>query len=152
MKHSRKLIQVLLVLVLVVWGTIAYRIYDSINANDASDVSVRLPSGTDASRFTQKYIYVNDVRDPFRYIVPPQRDSTKKHPATKPQIVWTPPPFKLSGILMAKKKKTAMLEGTDGSVFFLHEGDTLKGMKVLKIQDRSVEYRFTKRKELLKLE
>ena len=146
MRHSKKLTRLLLVLLLAIWGTVLYRIYASMIGQDAPIVSAHLPSNFDALQHSSAYVYVNDVRDPFRYVVSAKRDSTMKHAAIKPQVVWTPPPYKLSGILLANKKKTVMLEGPNGAAFFLHEGDTLSGVKILKIKEKVVSYFYQKKK------
>jgi len=146
MRHSKKLMRLLLLLVLGIWGAIAYRIYASIVAGDSSGTSLHVPSEPDKNRPVEPYVYAKDVRDPFRYVLPRRRDTSKLHAVTEPPVVWTPPPFRLTGILVAQKNKTVMLEGSNGSAFFLHEGDTLSGVRILKIKDKTVSYAYQKKK------
>ena len=150
MKNSRKLTLVLLILALGIWGIIGFKIYESTSTNEEFDLAVKVPQDVAGKRDNERYIYINDVRDPFRYAVLLRNDTTKKSIAQRP--VWNPPPQKLTGILTAKRKRTAMLEELNGQVHFLHEGDTLNGMRVLRINTDNIVYRFIKRKAVFKLE
>jgi hypothetical protein len=143
-KNSRKLTWVLLILALGIWGIIGFKIYDSTSTTEEFDLAMKVPRDIAGKREIDRYIYVNDVRDPFRYTEPFRKDTTRKSEAQKP--AWMPPPLKLTGILLANKQRTAMLEGNNGSVFFVHEGDTLSGTRVLKISGNSVTYLYQKKK------
>lgn len=139
---NKKLTRVLAVLVIVVWGSVAYRVYVSIvqTYGDVAAHASRIDiSGKD---MPVPYLYASDVRDPFRYVVSARKDSTKRAVHSATLAAWTPPPMKLAGVLAADKIKTAILERSDGVVFFVHEGDTLAGVKVLKIHDRMVRYTY----------
>lgn len=146
MKHNRKLTRSLLVLVLLVWGCVAYRIAVSMDGADMNERIPLRPTGAKQNRALNTYHFIEDVRDPFHYKMPTRKDTSgsKSHSA-RPKIVWAPPPFKLNGILYAERKRTAMLEGPNGSIYFLREGDTLGGVKVLKIKSQSVTYSFEKK-------
>jgi Tfp pilus assembly protein PilP len=141
---NKKLTWVLVALVAGIWGTIAYQLYTSM-AEDDRDNSPSV-SPMQLSSNPVPFVYASDVRDPFRYVVA-RRDTTKKVSPTTPTKVWTPPALKLSGILLTGKRRTAMLEGTDGAVFFVHEGDTLRGVKLLKISDQTVGYVYQSKKD-----
>ncbi len=144
---NKKLTRVLAVLVIAVWGSIGYQVYVSI-------VQVYGDVAAPASRIDMSgkempvpYVYASDVRDPFRYVVSARKDSTKRAVYSATLAAWTPPPMKLTGVLFADKVKTAILERSDGVVFFVHEGDTLAGVKVWKIHDRMVRYTYQKKND-----
>jgi type II secretory pathway component PulC len=143
MKHSKKLTRSLVGVVFVVWGAVAFRVYESVRSDDALTGMVQAQANT--SKETGKYVYINDVRDPFRYVSPVRKDSSHKRIPAVPAVAWTPPPFKLTGIMVTKKKRTITVEGSGGNVFFLCEGDTLSGMKVLKIGENAVSYKYQKK-------
>lgn len=94
-----------------------------------------------------KYVYQDDVRDPFqRRQIAVRRDTSKRMIVPKAIVPeWVPPPMKLTGILINTANKVATLETNDGAVAFLHEGDTLRGMKVLKIQSNSISFSYQKK-------
>jgi hypothetical protein len=49
----------------------------------------------------------------------------------------------LTGIVVGTtNKRTAILERTDGSVYFVGESDTLDGLKIISIRKESVDYLF----------
>ena len=140
MKHSKRLSIILLAVALCVWGTIAYRIYASVDTRETSDSSALHSASGGVEHEANKYIYPGDTRDPFHYIPLVRKDTMTRR--AKAEVVWTPPPFKLSGILGANRKKIAVLKAQNGSAYFLHEGDTLNGLKVLKIKEKAVTYRY----------
>ena len=137
----------LFTILLGIWGTIAYQIYSPVYSTSDEPAPVSANIGRNKQAHDVKYIYTADVRDPFQFATPAKRDSARKpNLPVKPKQVWQPPLFKLTGILTARKKKTAMLEDPAGGVFFLHEGDTLSGVRILKIGDANVTYLFSKRR------
>ena len=146
MRTNKKITWLLAILVIFIWGTVGYRLLDSIDADDSKNVVGHNPPTPAANQSLTNYVYRNDVRDPFRIIMPSRSDSIKTRREI-PKRAWVPPPIKLAGILQGKKKRTAMLEGTNGSVFFLQEGDTLGGVKILRIKDQTVTYLFLKEKK-----
>lgn len=128
-----------------VWGTIAYQIVETISTSK-DKISGEVKRDQNGGREPESFIYASDVRDPFRYVPPARRDTTHHQAVPKKIVLWTPPPLKLTGILLADKKKTALMEGAGGSMFFLHEGDTLMGVKIIRIKDQVVTYSYTKKK------
>jgi len=134
-----------MVIVFCVWGAIVYQIARAISSgkgesieNVSNEINERIKSVS--------FVYTNDTRDPFQYVHIGHRDTSKISRQKTPS--WIPPPMKLTGILSAGKKKTVMLEGQTGTVYFLHEGDTLNGIKILKIENKHVSYLFTKKKAI----
>ena len=150
MKTNKKLFWVLVILVLGIWGAIAYQVFVAVTESD-TDLALDAPRAMERTQDVAGYVYKDDVRDPFHFGAPVGSGS-KKNVNSPPPPVWSPPPFRLTGILMTKKKKTAMLEATDGAVYFLREGDTLQGVKVLKIQPHTVRYSYQKMNALWELD
>ena len=135
MRH-RKLTWFLALIVAGVWGSIAYQVYSSITV-ESKDQSVFQDKKVHMGA-REAYAYVCNVRDPFAYVSAVRVPMKGMGSARLSE--WIPPPLKLSGILRNGKSKTAVLERNDGDVFFVHEGDTLEGVRVLSIQDRVVHY------------
>lgn len=142
---NKKLAWALVVLVAGIWGTIAYQLYVSMTKDDGGDSAPTHRVESSSIAASAPFVYAGNVRDPFRYVVV-RRDTTKRANQAIPKKVWTPPPLKLNGILLAGKRRTAMLEGDDGTVFFLREGDTLRGVKLLNISDQTVGYVYQSKK------
>ena len=140
---SKKFVWILTVLVVSIWGTITYNIVESMSIEESSDAPVKSQPKSSSRNSIKMFQYTSDVRDPFLFKNHPPKDSLVKHVAAVPSVFL--PPFKLTGILTAGKKHTAMVEGPDGSVFFLQEKDTISGMTILKIKAQAVTYSFQKK-------
>jgi hypothetical protein len=143
---NKRLQKFLLLLVVAIWGMVALRVYGTMASGESEGTN----SGPASERSRSKrsaFLYKADVRDPFYFAASAHRqDSTRRAPVA-PKVVWMPPPVKLTGILQNKAhKKTAILENATGDVFFLSEGDTLSGAKILKIKAGEVSYLFQKQK------
>jgi hypothetical protein len=149
---NKRLQKYLLFLVLAIWGMVAFRIYGTVAAGNEPPGGAQPPSShTDMKA---SFVYKADVRDPFYFPLSATRhsDSTNSSVLARKQV-WMPPPLKLTGILQNKaKKKTAILENSAGGVFFLSEGDTLSGARILKIGSNEVSYLFLKQKSQWTLE
>jgi len=146
MRNNKIISRLLIVLVIGIWGTVLVRV-TNYSDPEGPDATKSQSVATSKEQGDEKgYIYVDDVRDPFYVARPARKDSLLKKAAfAKP--AWTPPPFKLTGIMVTEKKKTATVEGSGGSVFFLQKGDTLAGMKIMKIDRDSVTYYYHKKKD-----
>lgn len=143
MKKNTKIVLLLAVILLGVWGAIAYQVIEAISSNTFSETRAdRLSLRGRKSSDNLNYIYREDVRDPFS-IQRALQSISPKIPKVEARVD-IPAPYKLSGILINAKKKIAVIEVQDGSIFFLCEGDTLRGVKLLKIKDRVVTYLYQK--------
>lgn len=142
MKEIKFSTALLTALVIGIWGTIAYQVYVSMTDDDGEALQ---PARRFRVTAPAAYVYKADVRDPFRFVLQPRRDTTRARALSR--VVWMPPPLKLTGVISAGKKRTAMIESQDGGVFFLQMGDTIHGVKVLKINSNSVQYVFQKKKD-----
>ena len=147
MKNSKTLTKFLFVVLIVIWGAILYQIASAIiqSGDEKDDTSLTL----DQNRAKEQnyYKYSEEVRDPFEYHKAEKKTEIKKPVIHPPKPIWTPPPFKLAGIVVNEKKRTALLEGQNGSVSFLQEGDTLSGVKILKIKEKVVMYFYKTQKD-----
>lgn len=134
---GNKLRWLLAVAVLSIWGTIAYQVAGIASRDENDDIEIQ---NTLSSRpVLERFVYNTSARDPFQYIAPVKVVPRKEGPEKQ---AWTPPPLKLTGVIANKKKKTATLEARDGSVLFVQEGDTVQGVRILKIKDQLVTYRY----------
>jgi len=143
-RASKKFVSLLTVLVLTIWGTIAFNIVESMSIEESLSFPIKVRSQSMTRDSSIFYTYKSDTRDPFHFSTPHTRDTVNKHLMKNlPSIL---PPFKLTGILTAGRKHTAMVEAQDGTVFFLQERDTISGMTILKIKDQAVTYFYQKKK------
>jgi hypothetical protein len=143
MKNNKNIIWFLSIVLFSVWGAIGYQIVAGIY--QSHDVATLINNEPGKEIKSTKYQYSADVRDPFHFFIPSKRDSIK-HNITKPVLpAWVPPLFRLTGILVNKKKRTALVEGSDGSVYFLQPGDTISGVQILKISEKVVIYTYQKK-------
>ncbi len=140
---QKPLTRVLMILLLMIWGAVAYQIVDAVSRMDAP------PEPASALAIPEKrqpFVYKADVPDPFTGRQA-QADSTAQRMRKKPKpLPWMPPPLALTGILTQKKKATAVLQATDGTTFFLARGDTLRGVRILRIEPKIVSYSYSGKK------
>lgn len=145
MMQNKKMIGLLMVLLVAVWGAIAYQIIEALG-----DEEVRSETSSAELRPMKKnqarYTYLADVRDPFFHNFSLSGDSVRRSGLLSKGLLRQPPAMELSGIVINNKRKTALLKMKDGQTYFLGEGDTLAGIRILKIQSRSVTYSFAKQK------
>jgi hypothetical protein len=143
MKNNKNIIWFLSIVLFSVWGAIGYQIVAGIF--QSNDVATLINNEPGKKIKSTKYQYSAEVRDPFRFFIPSKRDPIK-HIITKPVLpVWVPPLFRLTGILVNKNKRTALVEGSDGSVLFLQPGDTISGVQIMKISEKVVIYTYQKK-------
>ena len=110
MRNNNKLTWMLIVLVVGLWSTIAYRIYDAMTSQDTKDIAVQSPSEFSNTQDLRSYTYVANVRDPFLFVSRIRKDTLSKIIAARRRPDWLPPPLTLTGILLTDKKKTATVE------------------------------------------
>lgn len=128
-----------MLLLMGIWGSIAYQLFGGSSSTETNSENVL--DGMIPQTAPTRYDYVANVRDPFSLTVSTRKKGTPNKAITTPQVpVWTPPPFRLTGIVVDKRKRTAMLESSDGSVYFLKEGDSLGGMRIRNINQTAVSY------------
>ena len=139
MRHNKKLIWVLAVILTLVWGAVIYRIVDAVSQGDTGDAAIQETTKVVSSKETNHIDFSENVKDPFEFRtevhkkVLVQKDSTAK-------LAWTEPPFKLVGIMQKDNLTTAVLQRDDGVTFFVRKGDTLAGLKILTLDQQAVEY------------
>lgn len=137
MKNNKVITILLVILLVAIWGTIGYRVITGVSSvgseEGGADVGMYGNSGS------VRYEYKDDVKDPFQLLPVVKKENTAAKKETKSiEPLWVPPPYKLSGIIIDKKKKVAVLESVDGMTFFLSEGDSLNGLKIAKIEGKKV--------------
>lgn len=146
MKTNKKITYLLAAFLVIIWGAIAYQIISALYQNDDEDTNIASTLSDTKDYKKSGYVYVDDVRDPFKFGYTIKKDTVHKNKKLNVALVWVPPPFRLTGILIDKQKKTVILEGNDGSVYFLQECDTLGGVKILGITEKEVKYYWQRQK------
>jgi len=138
----------LFVSLIVVWGMITVQVVQSFGEDEEENVSESIDVHKNLHESALiKYVYQDNVRDPFqRKSIAVKRDTSERILTSKATVPeWVPPPMRLTGILINNTNRVATIESNDGGVAFLHEGDTLKGMRVLKIKANSVSFSYQKK-------
>ena len=150
MRHNKKLIWVLAVLLTVVWGAVIYRVVEAVSQGDSEDVAAPESANAAPSKESRRIAFGEDVRDPFEFHAEARKTVTaRKDTAAKP--AWIEPPFKLVGIMQKDKLTTAVLQREDGVTFFVRKGDTLAGIKILSLDQQTVEYAYQNQKKSWRL-
>lgn len=144
-KNTKFLTTLLAVLLVAIWGEIAYQLFMHGNASPATGAALSVTRADRPAGHRVHFVFKNDVRDPFTYahaIV-----HLRRKPTAIPLKVhlWSPPRVSLEGVILGDGKRTAILSTEKGQTYFLTKGDTLEGLKILKVDDREVEYRYQKK-------
>lgn len=141
-KNTKFLPWILAVLLIGIWGEIGYQIFVHNKPEIGTSAGAQASFISQSRKPATRYVFRNNVRDPFAYLNPVRR--MKRKPKVVPLIVhiWVPPPLSLEGIIVGDGKKTAILGTQTGGTYFLSEGDTLLGVEVLKVSDKEVTYRY----------
>ncbi len=137
---NKLLTWILVLVVLGIWGSIVYQLVVDTGAGKGTQAtdesSPSIVSGMNTYRYTA------DVRDPFQPLALTQKEVPVKRVVSAPPPLWVPPPFKLTGIIENRAKKTAVVEGSNGETYFLVEGDSVGGVKIVAIEKEKVAYRY----------
>lgn len=150
MRNRKKLNIILAVILFGIWGTVGYNLLDALSSRDDEEPGVELFPG---SKIAMKptYRYEANVRDPFKYYVPPSIPMATSG-AKGDSMIWVPPPFRLCAIIGTGAGRSAVVEDHRGQVFVLGEGDTLSQLRVTKISGTEVYYCYIGKKEKWNLE
>lgn len=145
MRNNKWVTRALGATVVIVWTLVAYRIAAPVADEEGAMGNPEQTLLTHDGPGRKPYEYMSDVRDPFSFgkaklQVRMRPDSMRVFKAEPP-----PAPFRLTGIMTRTKRNTAVLEGSGGSVHFLAEGDTLSGIRILRIKAQEVTYLFRKK-------
>jgi hypothetical protein len=144
-RENKKFTVILVVALTVVWGGVIYRVVDAVwGAAEEDTAAISGQSMRVAGE--ESFRYDGDARDPFAFHPVIRRDTLKARSKTilPEPTPWTPPPFKLIGIIIDKSKRTAILEDATGETFYLSQKDTLAGVTILQIEPHLVRYSFKK--------
>ncbi|MEP0823642.1 MAG: hypothetical protein HRF44_12415 [Ignavibacterium sp.] len=147
MKSNRLTVRILAVTLVTIWGAIAYQIVTAVNTGDPEAMEVQTPVRTETPP-AEAVVFDANVRNPF--IIGVRPITRKKANASLP-TPWVPPPLRLVGIVIKGRERMAVLEWPEGTTHFLAEGETLNGVKLLRILDREVEYQYQNKTKTLAL-
>jgi hypothetical protein len=151
MKTNKNILRLLMGVLLIVWGLIVYQIISAVYFGGDGETSNVDNLIRNSNKNAEQFVYAESVRDPFQYRST-KIDTTKRIKPKQAAPIWNPPPFNLKGIIDAQSGKMAILEDASGETFFLQRGDTLRGVRILKIESKSVQYYFEKKKSDWQLE
>ncbi len=128
-------------LLAAIWGRIGYQLFIKKAAGEVSESGSQAISDQ-KSPHSEHFNFNARVRDPFAYFTPAPKVKKTRNPVPLIVHLWTPPPVSLAGVILGDGKRTAILDGRSGETYFLSEGDTLEGVKILKVADKEVVYRY----------
>lgn len=144
-KSARLLTRILAVLLLVIWGEVAYQLVKSRHQAQVATSAAPAYSLLRSNNARVHYVFKDNVRNPFAFFNPVPH--VRKDPKVVPLIVhiWTPPPIYLEGVMLGGGKRTAILTNGSGQTFFLAQGDTIDGVMILNVNDRRVIYSYDRK-------
>lgn len=138
MKKNKPVTIALLIAVLVIWGTIAYKIVQATNTGVTKIPPIPTRATNTTDQVSENYEIAEYTRDPFLSII--------TDTATVPEVVQptTPTPEKKPivipeyyGVVQNEKEKTALLK-IKGKLQFLHTGEMNGDVKVVSIYEDKV--------------
>jgi len=137
--RGKRITIVLSILVAAIWGSIVDKLIGAMG-NSRVIASGEYSTIPRAPTVQDRFEFKSIVRDPFAFEEPSRRTMQKR--IVMPQVAPSAalPSLKLSGVLTMGKRGTAMIESVEGRVFFLREGDTLQGVRILRIRQNAVTY------------
>jgi len=148
---------------LFIWGHNSYKFFKGIKAADepdllqSSDVSKRIVAKIDASAQSEDWFYESKYRDPFEnwlFVQRPYRKTTqqKNRPAKKvsaPAVQF--PKLRLTGVIADPNGSLAVIEDARQHVFFAREGDSISGVKIVRVDSTRIACEYQKQKFTLVL-
>ncbi|MCF6297911.1 MAG: hypothetical protein L3J08_08015 [Flavobacteriaceae bacterium] len=155
MKDKKK-IYILIPVVLLVWGIIAYRIFASINPSNKIDQIAVKAETFKPTKITKKEIfYINaDYRDPFLGTLAVHKKKTVKkirQPKVKEKVVF--PSIKYKGIFSSSKKtSTIFLIMINGKQQMYKTKETYQDIKLLKGDKEKITLKYKTKKQTFYLQ
>lgn len=152
---NKKVVILLLVLAAGVWGTVIYRIFNSVHREDAV-LTKPVENKSDFSSYEDTFSIVADYRDPFlgkrvASHMPKKQGTVIAKP--KPVYVGTVakwPPVTYSGRIKGQNpdKELAMVK-IDQKDFIMKRGDVMMGVELSKIFKDSIVVLYQKEKKVI---
>jgi hypothetical protein len=128
-------VTILLAVVLLVWGVIAFRIKE-ISSGEASPVKI-LPvdRGTDPARKHERVPLSEGTKDPFLGRMPPKREAGKT--PTREKTVMEPrwPNVIYQGCITSEKNRRLGIVTWEGKPYHVREAGRIEGIKILVIKE-----------------
>lgn len=125
-----------------IWGSIGYQLIGALVEPQTEDVTTIVVETPVAQR-ESLFVYQTSQRDPFTLVRKARRVVAPKPKVEEPP--WTPPPFRLVGIVGHGENNIVMIESPAGDIQFLRVNDTLSGVRILKIERPRVAYSYKKK-------
>lgn len=143
--NAKLLTRILAVLLITIWGEVAYQVVRNRRQPHATTSAPAVYHPVNTNNKRAPCVFKDNVRDPFAYFHPVTH--VRKNPKIVPLIVhiWTPPPVSLEGVMLSGGKRTAILSDRTGRTYFLSQGDTLEGVRVLDVRHSRVAYSYDKK-------
>lgn len=151
---------------LIIWGHNSYKFFKGIKAADepdllqSSDVSKRIVPEIDVSVLPEEWVYESKYRDPFEnrlFVKRPakKRTQSKKQKNSQTKKVSAPavllPKLRLRGIIADLNGSLAVIEDARQHVFFAHAGDSISGVKIVRVDSTRIACEYQKQKFTLVL-
>lgn len=138
MKKNKPLTIALVIAVLAIWGTIAYKIAQATNNGNKNIPTASIPVTDTNSRLPENYEIAEYTRDPFLSIITDTATIPEVAVSVAPAVEKKPliiPEY--YGVVQNEKEKTALIK-IKGKLQFLHAGEISGDVKVISIHDDRV--------------
>ena len=151
---------------LIIWGHNSYKFFKGIKAADEPDllqnfdVSKRIVAKIDVSVQPEEWVYESKYRDPFEnrlFVKRPVKKTTqpkkqKNSPAKKVSATAVQlPKLRLRGVIADPNGSLAVIEDARQHVFFAHAGDSISGVKIVRVDSTRIACEYQKQKFTLVL-
>lgn len=133
---------VLVAALIAIWGEISLQLFFHRRAETGASMKHASNVAMHDNTMSTHYKFGTKIRDPFSRFAPVDPVQKKARKVSKTVRAWKPPAISLEGVILGDGKRTAILATRDGTTYFLADGDTLKGVKLLKVADTTVAYRY----------
>ena len=151
MRRKNVFVPVLILAALVIWGNNIYQLF--FKPVQDNDEMILPQSGKSTNIKTVDPIqhiqipYTGKYRDPFSpsFMEPSQiatRKTETKKEAPPPIVKPIPPTLRLCGILSDSSGLLALIETVSRESFFVHPGDSVQDVEILRIENDHVECQF----------
>lgn len=125
MKKNNKIVELLIVLLLIIWGNIGLKIYKSLNNREIQNEISKQP----IKKLKTDIPLLMDYRDPFLdNVESPWQEINNIHIDT---IITNPPKFSYRGRILLKNQVRYILENNN-EIFYAKKDTVIEGYRVLK--------------------
>lgn len=158
MKNNKKTLWVLMPLMMIVWGLIAYQLFKTTNTAKNAASSEFTPKRISSHSDTVDFKLSLNYRDPFQSsqikTEKPRLQNTRvskvvqKKATVIAPIEW--PDIKYGGTVRSSSSKEVALLSIDGNSYLVNKGDVVGDMVVLNYNKNEVRLRYSNQEKIIR--